>query len=89
MDIDLRSKSLLSCMANGIIITYGDGHRWISFVSVNDNDPLDVTLRNAKIHVKYKIYGDIDDAFDYIDSLFDSLGRKSLIEQYDEYNDWW
>lgn len=89
-NIDSLSKRLLSASMYNINFGYGDGHRWIFFgeESVADSTPLEEMLFNERIIPDSKIYGDIYEALDYIDSLLSELKLPSLEEKFDNYNNW-
>jgi len=88
-------KQLLSLSFLGVTITFANGHRWIHYhEDIGDWETL-LEMYN-RIHntdqgeytLKCKIYGDVHEALNYIDSVLKELKEKSLLDMYNEYNDW-
>lgn len=81
----LRGTRLLGAMHYGCVVTYGDGHRWLYSMLVDElEDSVDGMLRKKGLPVmRSKVYGTIDDALDRIDGALKVLGLPSLEKTYD------
>lgn len=78
-------KRLLSAMQYGVLITHGDGHRWIyTFETDEFEESLNYSLRKlGKPVIRSKCYGNINDALDRIDGALKVLGYPSLLERFE------
>lgn len=89
---DVVCKRLLSAMQYGIIITHGDGHRWIYSADTDENESLDSALHDIGLpSIRSKCYGSVVDALNRVDGALKVLGRPSLLEAYENqssYNAW-
>jgi len=91
---DRTCKRLLSAMQYGVVITHGDGHRWIYCVDTDENEGtnIDEALRKAgKPVMRSKCYGSVIDALNRVDGALKVLGWPSLMEAYEadaSYNAW-
>lgn len=86
-------ERLLSASYYGIIITHGDGHRWIySFDTDEFDESLDEMLQKKGLPpIRSKCYGSVIDALDRVDGALKALGLPSLLETYEShasYNAW-
>lgn len=83
---DDTCKRLLSAMQYGIVITHGDGHRWIYCIDTDENgdNNLDTALSAInKPIIRSKCYGTIIDALNRVDGALKVLGWPSLLEAYE------
>ncbi len=88
---DTTCKRLLGAMQFGIIITHGNGHRWIYSMNVDECDQgsLNYQLRaKGKPVIREKCYGTVIDALDRVDGALKVLGRASLLEQFESDVTW-
>lgn len=82
---DRTCKRLLSAMQYGVIITHGDGHRWIYSYATDESD---LSL-NDRLHdaghpaMRNKCYGSVVDALDRVDGVLKILKLPSLMETYE------
>lgn len=84
------TKRLLTASRLGINFDYGDGHRWINFYEeeVTDNETMYQKLERNNIHPDLKVYGNLIDCLDYVDSLLTRMGQPTLEKMFDKFNDW-
>ena len=84
---DQTCKRLLSAMQWGIVITHGDGHRWIySFVTDENGTSINNALREKKLPpIRGKCYGSVIDALNRVDGALKILGWPSLLQTYEDH----
>lgn len=78
-------KRLLGAMQLGIVITHGNGHRWVySFETDEVEGSLNELLcAKGKEALRHKCYGTVLDALDRVDGALKVLGKASLLGQYE------
>ena len=88
--INKTTKRLLSASRLGINFDYGDRYRWINFYEdeVTDNETMYQKLQRNNIHPNTKVYGNIIDCLNFIDSLLKKMNEPILEERFDGFNDW-
>ena len=82
---DRTCKRLLSAMQLGVIITHGNGHRWLYSYPHDENEAsLNEQLVNAgHPMMRSKCYGTVADALDRVDGALKVLGQPSLLESFE------
>jgi hypothetical protein len=90
MEINKTTKRLLSASRLGVTFAYADGHRWVEFGNspMDDVTSLHKMLDEKEIYPTTKVYGNIIDALNYVDFLLKKVGRSTLQEMFDGWNDW-
>jgi len=77
-------------MQYGIVITHGNGHRWVYCVETDENDEnggtIDEALRKiGKQTMRSKCYGSVIDALNRVDGALKVLGWPSLLKAYESH----
>ena len=90
--INKTTKRLLSASCLGICFAYGDGHRWINCYEDGPIGNINMYYMLSKHKLLSesfkKIYGNIIDCLDFVDSLLSKMSQKSLEKQFDDFQDW-
>lgn len=76
------SKRLMATMMLKITFECADGHRWIYM----DSDYHEA-CKKAKFGFSCKVYGGLDKALDYVDTMLEAIGHPSLIDTYERHHE--